>query len=51
MPKKMIEQEFNRNQERDELQQYSFVAGMYFGFMLLELLFTIIYTKLLTFTK
>ena len=42
MPRKMIEQEFNRNQERDELQQYSFVAGMYFGFMFLGIFVTVI---------
>ena len=42
MTNKMIEQEFNRNKEKEEIRQYSFISGMYFGFMLLGLLFTII---------
>lgn len=41
MTNKMIEQEFNRNKEKEEIRQYSFISGMYFGFMLLGLLFTI----------
>lgn len=40
MTNKMIEQEFNRNKEKEEIHQYSFISGMYFGFMLLGLLFT-----------
>ena len=42
MTNKMIEQEFNRNKEKEEIHQYSFISGMYFGFMFLGIFVTVI---------
>lgn len=42
MANKVLKQSSNNNDAKAEIQQYSFITGMYFGFMLLGLLFTMV---------
>ena len=42
MANKVLKQSCNNSDAKAEIQQYSFITGMYFGFMLLGLLFTMV---------